>query len=416
MTPVPRPRWVWPRYKPMVEAPSGRAIALALAPGTLLAGIAGGIVFPIFPIIGKEVGLSLMFIGVILAANRATRVITAPAIGVLADRIGGRRTLLLGLAIQIVVMGLYMLGVVIHHEGALFLLGRLLHGPGSGCVFVSAQALALEAGGPTRSGASAGTVRAAIVLGVPIGFAVGGLLAEQVGHIATFAIAGGAVMVALVAASITVPDLRAKFRQRPDLSAIGDALRDRRMLALGSLNFALAFATGGMVLTTLALIVDSRHLVVFGRDAQGSSGLLMSILSIVDAAFTPFAGRLGDHLRAHAKVAAVSLGVVAVGLLAIGFGTGTLIVAIGVALLGLGTAGLGPSVLVMMGMVVPPDRLGTGAGVLQLCGDLGGMLGPLVGTALFVGATELPYVLTAVLVAAFIPVALWLRRVERPAT
>jgi MFS family permease len=136
MTPVPRPRWVWPRYKPMVEAPSGRAIALALAPGTLLAGIAGGIVFPIFPIIGKEVGLSLMFIGVILAANRATRVITAPAIGVLADRIGGRRTLLLGLAIQIVVMGLYMLGVVIHHEGALFLLGRLLHGPGSGCVFV----------------------------------------------------------------------------------------------------------------------------------------------------------------------------------------------------------------------------------------------------------------------------------------
>jgi len=416
MTPGWRPRWVQARYNATVEVPSGRALALALAPGTLLAGMAGGIVFPIFPIIGKEVGLSLLFIGVILAANRATRLITSPAIGVLADRIGGRRTLLLGLAIQIVVMGLYTLGVVIHHEGALFLLGRLLHGPGSGAVFVSAQTLALEAGGPTRSGASAGTVRAAIVLGVPIGFAVGGLLAEAVGHVATFAIAGGAVMVALVAASITVPDLRAKFRQRPDLSAIGVALRNRRMLALGSLNFALAFATGGMVLTTLALIVDSRHLVVFGRDAQGSSGLLMSILSIVDAACTPFLGRLGDHLRAHAKVAAASLAVVALGLLAIGFGAGTLTIAGGVALVGVGTAGLGPSVLVLMGMVVPPDRLGTGAGVLQLCGDLGGMLGPLVGTALFAGATELPYALTAVLVCAFIPVALWLRRVERPAS
>ena len=57
-----------------------------------------------------------------------------------------------------------------------------------------------------------------------------------------------------------------------------------------------------------------------------------------------------------------------------------------------------------------------GQGVLQLCGDLGGMLGPLVGTALFAGATELPYALTAVLVCAFIPVALWLRRVERPAS
>src|SRR3569833_2903396 len=192
--------------------------------------------------------------------------------------------------------------------------------------------------------------------------------------------------------------------------------RDRRMLARGSLNFALAFATGGMVLTTLALIVDSRHLVVFGRDAQGSSGLLMSILSIVDAACTPFLGRLGDHQRAHAKVAAASLAVVAIGLLAIGFGAGTLTIAGGVALVGVGTAGLGPSVLVLMGMVVPPDRLGTGAGVLQLCGDLGGMLGPLVGTAQFAGAPELPYALTAVLVCAFIPVARGLRRVERPAS
>ncbi|MEO6772359.1 MAG: MFS transporter [Kofleriaceae bacterium] len=399
-----------------MERSSGRSLALALAPGTLLAGIAGGIVFPIFPLVGKEVGLSLPFIGVILAANRAMRVVTAPAIGVLADRIGGRRTLLLGLAIQIVVMGLYLLGVVIHHEGALFLLGRLLHGPGSACVFVAAQALALEAGGPQRSGASVGAVRAAIVLGVPIGFVIGGLLAEAVGHVATFAIAGVAVTLALVAASVTVPDLRTKFSRRPGLSAIVVAVRDRRLLALGGLNFALSFAAGGMVLTTLALIVDSRHLVVFGRDALGTSGLLMSILSIVDAGFTPFAGRLGDHLRAHAKIAAVSLALVAAGLLAIGFAAGTLATAAGVALVGLGTAGLGPSVLVLMGSIVPADRIGTGAGVLQVCGDLGGMLGPLVGTALFAGAIELPYVLTAGLVAAFIPVALWLRSVERRAS
>ena len=44
-----------------------RSLALALAPGTLLAGVAGGIVFPIFPIVGLRVGLSLPFIGVILA-------------------------------------------------------------------------------------------------------------------------------------------------------------------------------------------------------------------------------------------------------------------------------------------------------------------------------------------------------------
>ena len=53
---------------------------------------------------------------------------------------------------------------------------------------------------------------------------------------------------------------------------------------------------------------------------------------------------------------------------------------------------------------------------MQLCGDAGGMLGPLIGTALFEGSTKLPYIGAAGLVACFIPVALWLARLERRAT
>jgi MFS family permease len=392
---------------------SPTALALALAPGTLLAGIAGGIVFPIFPIVGQRVGLSLPFIGVILAANRAMRVVVSPFVGVLADKIGGRRTLLLGLALQIVVIGLYLLGLVIHHEGALFLAGRLLHGPGSACVFVSSQALALQAGGKERGGAAAGTVRTAIVLGVPIGFVVGGILADVFGVVVTFAVAGGAVCVAFAAAAVTVPDLRASFAHRPTVLASFRAMRDRRLLGVGGLNFALSFAAGGMVLTTLALLVESRGLVVFGRDAQGTAGLLMGLMSITDAGFTPFAGRIGDRWRVHGYVAASSLALTVVGLVVIALAGATGGTAAGIALVGLGSAGLGPSALVLMGHAVSPERRGTGIGLLQVCGDSGGMLGPLVGTSLFAGSTELPYLVTAVLVAAFIPVALWLARLER---
>jgi len=65
---------------------------------------------------------------------------------------------------------------------------------------------------------------------------------------------------------------------------------------------------------------------------------------------------------------------------------------------------------------VPLDRRGTGVGIMQLCGDTGGMLGPLVGTALFAGSSSLPYLATAGLVCCFIPVALWLAHLERRAT
>ena len=391
-----------------------RSLALALAPGTLLAGIAGGIVFPIFPIVGLRVGLSLPFIGVILAANRAMRVVTSPWIGMLADRVGARRTLLAGLAIQIAVIGLYLLGMITGHAGVCFLAGRLLHGVGSACVFVGAQALALHAAEPSQGGSTAGVVRAAIVIGTPIGLAVGGILADLIGETATFAVAGAAVIVALIGATFTVPDLGARVARRSMRDTIA-AIRDRRMLAIGSLNFCIGFTAGGMLLSTLTLLVRSHAITVFGRDVQGTAGLLMAWMTILDSLVTPFAGRFGDHRHAHAQVGAASMLLLVGGLVTIALGTTLLPLVIGLALVGFGTAGLGPSLLVLLCELVPLDRRGVGVGFMQLAGDAGGMLGPLIGTALFAGSSTLPYLATAGLVCLFIPVALWLARLERRA-
>jgi len=403
---------------PSGREPSPFALSLALIPGTLLAGIAGGIAFPILPIVGVHLGLSLTFIGLILAANRAVRVLASPFVGTMVDRFGGRRTMLVGLALQVAVMALYALGVQTELVGPFFLAGRLLHGVGSACIFISAQALALHAGGVAHGGRTAGNVRAAMVLGIPVGLTAGGLLSDRVGDVATFEIAGGAAVVALAAAWTSLPDLRARIARRPSLGETFRALSvtgDRRLLAIGGLNFALSFAAGGMVLTTLALLVRSRHVSVFGRNEQGTAGLLMGLMTVVDATATPLAGRLGDRARAQARVATAALITLVPGLLAVGLSSGAAGIAAGLALIGLGTAGLGPSLLVIMGEIVPPERRGTGAGLLQFCGDLGGMLGPLIGTALFAGDVAIPYVGTAAFVACFIPVARWLAQLERRA-
>jgi len=393
--------------------PSPLRLALALTPGTLLSGVAGGIAFPILPIVGSRIGLSAAFIGVILATNRAVRLVASPFIGALADRFGGRRTLLVGLAINVVTMSLYALGIMVHHAGAGFFLGRVLHGFGSGFVFVSAQALALFAGGASQGGRAAGTVRAAIVLGVPIGLVCGGLLSDAYGPIITFGVAALAVVFALAGAFFTVPDLRGAVGTRASVRESVLAMRDKRLFSIGALNFALSFAAGGMVLTTIAFVVAERHVAVFGRDHQGTSGLLMGWMTIVDAAATPLAGRIGDRFRAHAHVAAVSLALVIVGLLLVAPSLGAIGMIAGLGIIGLGTAGLGPSLLVIMGAIVPRERRGAAVGVMQLCGDVGGMLGPLVGTVLLSGGAA--YVVSAALLGLAMPLALYLVRATREA-
>ena len=387
--------------------------AMAIAPGVLLAGIAGGIAFPILPVVGLRAGLPLAFIGVILAANRAARVVVNPFVGHLTDRVGGRRTLLLGLAIQIAVMALYWLGVRTGRPGPYFLAGRLLHGPGSSCVFVAGQALALEAGGKVHGGRVGGAVRAAMGVGVPIGLVMGGLLSDAIGEAHTFELAAVAMALATLVATWLVPDVRVAVRAATSLLTAARALLDRRLAALGGLNFAATFAASGMVLTTIVFLLRARHLSVLHLTERGTSSAFMGLLVITEAAFMPVFGRLGDRGRNHATIGAAGLALLVPSLVVIALAQTAIVLAIGVALLGVGTAALGPSVLALVADTVAPERTGIAVGALQVCGDLGGAAGPLIGTALFSSRVELPYFASAAVVLALMPAAIWLAREPR---
>ena len=371
----------------------------------LLAGVAGGIAFPILPIVGVQAGLSLPLIGVILASNRAMRVLTSPIVGALADRFGGRRTLIAGLVLQIAVMLLYTLGITTGHPGTFFLLGRMLHGPGSACVFVAGQALALHAGGKTQGGRTAGTVRAAMGVGVPLGLVAGGLVSDRWGNAATFESALVGILVATLVAWRLVPDLRVAVARRFGWSEIFKAMADRRLSAIGALTFAVAFSAQGMVLTTLSLLAHARGMSLLGFGDQGTSSVLMGLMVVVSAITMPVAGHWGDRHRAHAPIALAGLIVLVPSLVLIALSSTATGLVAGIALMGLGSGALSPSLLALVSEWVPQDRRGVAIGVLQLWGDIGGTLGPLVGTALFAGSLRAPYLVTAVLLACFILLA-----------
>ncbi|GAA0313188.1 hypothetical protein [Halarchaeum salinum] len=75
-------------------APDGgsdtRTVVASLVVGVFFGGMVGGVAFPTLPRLGSVLGFSALIVGVILAINRATRmVVNAPA-GALLDRDGVR--------------------------------------------------------------------------------------------------------------------------------------------------------------------------------------------------------------------------------------------------------------------------------------------------------------------------------------
>ena len=387
--------------------------ALAIAPGVMFVGVAGGIAFPILPVAGLRAGLSLPFIGFILAANRLARVFVSPAVGALSDRVGGRSLLLVGMVTQIAVMALYTLGVVIDRPGSCFLAARLLHGPASACVFVAAQVLALHAGGARHGGSAAGVVRAAMTAGMPLGLVVGGLLAERFGDRVTFETAGIAVVLATVLSGLLVPDLRAEHRSSGSLQGLVRVLSNRRVLAMGVLNFATFFSAQGTVLTTMVLLVRARGLSIGSMGEQSTASLSMGALILLSGIASVLAGRLADRLRASARFGVAGLAVLVVGLLCLMVAHTPAMLLAAVALVGLGTGAMNPCLVALLGRFVTHEVRGSAVGALQLFGDIGGTLGPVVGSSLFAYSTATPFLVSAVAAACAFPVGLYLVRAER---
>lgn len=390
--------------------------AWAIAPGLWLAGIGGGIVFPILPLLGLQAHLAPILIGFILAGNRITRVVSNPWVGSLVDRYGGKRLLGAGLVLEALVMGIYVVAVRSGAIGPLFLAGRLIWGPASALIFVSGQTLALNAGPARHRGRTTGIVRAAQSLGTPSGMVLGGILAGLYGDQTAFVVGAVAAAAAAAVAWAKVPDLRVQGGLPPRRwRDIFESLRDRRVDALAVLNFGSFFSVQGLLLATLVLVVAENRLFVAGFPPQAASGVLLAVLLGAGALATLGAGSLADRFRGRTSVALLGLTLMVPGFLLLAWDqTNVWSVAGSLLVVGGGMGMFNVPLLALLGDLVRPAQRGSAVGSFQLFGDLGGSLGPLVGTtAVAAWGTHIPYLLTTAVLLATVPVGLWLWRTER---
>ena len=335
---------------------------------------------PLLPIFAASLGAGGAELGLIASVSTLTGMISKPLFGVLSDRSGRRRWLLLATALFTLVPFLY--GLIQRPEQLVAL--RLLHGLGTAIYGpVTLAYVGSLAGG--RRAERFGWFAYARSGGYIVGPLLGGWLLLTLPPAAVYRIVG------LLSAAAFVPLLflrppparPAERAARPPLlaslaSALRQALRVRAIWLVGGLE----------ALSYIALYALRAFLPIYalaaGANAFGVGGFFAAQEAIHILA-RPYGGRFGDR---RGYLPAIALGLAALSLSLILLSSFALEPALVAAALisGLAQAAIFPATLALVAGRTPEEHLGAGMGLLGAMRNGGKVAGPLLAGALILAS------------------------------
>ncbi len=330
-------------------------------------------------------------IGFILSANRITRLGFNPVTGSLLDRFGARWPVAVGLVVEAVGTLIFLVALHAGQPAVWFLLGRVVWGVGSSLLLVGALAAVLALASPSNRGRLTARARSALSLGMPAGLIIGGLVAGAISDDAAFMVATGLSIAGAFGAVFLLPDRAVLDQTKPQKRSYSATRRAgdwRSLFAIPTLriiwaaNALLFMVVSGLLLATVAVLVEQRHLYVLGFNAQGSSGLLMAVLTGARASTALAAGRYLDRAKTRTRFLLPAMALVAVGFIGLGQAYSVAAATIALLLIGAGAGGLTIPLLTLLGDTAPRHLYGRALSVYQWSGDLGGAVGPIAGLAL----------------------------------
>lgn len=353
---------------------SRRVLALMLpvyVPSFLLA-FTQGLLIPTLPLYATTFGVSFSLVSLAVAAKGiGTLAMDLPS-GVMLERFGTRKVMLLGVGVACV--SLVLMGFIENFPALVML--RLVAGGGTAMWMLSRMAfiseiIPLEVRGRALS-AFGGVNR----IGVFASPAIGGFVGATLGLRTPFLLAAALTAVALVITFLYVPETRqraAAGHRRPHwrtmAQIIGTYRRD--LVAAGS-----AQVLAQMIRAGRDIIVPLYGVTVLGLDLT-AVGVIITVSAAIDMSLFGIAGFLQDRMgRKWASVPSMIILGVGMAMVPLTVGYGSLLVA--AAIMGLGN-GLGSGTMMTLGSdLAPRDAMGEFLGMWRLIGDGGNTGGPLV--------------------------------------
>ena len=369
-----------------------RTIALAIIGGVFFGGLATGVAFPTLPLLTEILGISAVMLGIILSANRVSRLMMNTPAGNIIDRMGTRKPMIAGLFVQALAPFGYVVGLhtppgsftvayigEISYPALVFVGARAMWGFGSAFVFLGAFATITHVTTANNRGKWLGYMRGGQSLGFPSGLILGGLVSNFFGPETAFILAGVLALLAGFVAATVLPDIRPDTDERASLREIPAMIRrEPRIFPLGIGNMTIRFIFGGLLLATVASYAESRGMQLSGLDAAGISGIVLATGVLSSSGTTVVSGRISDGLDNRVVITIPAFVAMATGLALMASVPRLEVLIAGVALVGVGTGGSGPALMAILGDITPGPEIGRMGSVYNVMGDVGLMFGPLL--------------------------------------
>jgi MFS family permease len=264
----------------------------AAAPAAVmaLALLGDALLYVVLPLHAAEFGVSLAWVGILLAVNRFVRIFGYGAIAVLAREVGMRRLSIAAAVAAVLSTATYGLA-----SGPWPLLAaRVAWGLAFGALNLTMLAYAVA--DRARAGARVGIGRAVSGIGPVLALTLGAWLAGPAGPQGVFVVLAIATLPAVVLA------------WRLDELPRGEDRRRRGVASPGALDLwalALGFTVDGVFVLTLTVLLAG---VVSAQSAVLAGGVLLALRRFVEVLLAPLGGTLGDRLGAGRMMLAFGLG------------------------------------------------------------------------------------------------------------
>ncbi len=382
---------------------------LMITASTVLVMAGQGVVAPVLPLFAESFGVGVATVGLTLTAFALARLVLNVPLGSLADR-RGRRVLLVG---GPVVTAVGMVGSGLAPGIEALLAWRVVAGAGSAMYMTGAYIYLADISTAANRARFIGTNQGGLLLGVAIGPALGGFLAEGFGLRAPFYVVGGLALAAGLYAHLRLPETRPAQAVDPGApgdpeaapaapapgnpvapagappgpgappestasSADGPTRRWPRLRLVVTLDFvAVSVLTMVIFVTRTAgrlTLVPLLAVTQLGF-SMGGLGLLFTVMALINLAGIAPASWLADHVGR--KRAIVPSGLVTAASLAL-LATATTQTAFVVAavVMSIGTSIAGPAPAAYAADIAPERVRGLALGLYRSAGDAGFVLGP----------------------------------------